>query len=178
MPRWGIPEFVITINITLFDPTTFIKKIMSRHDIHQLWLCLNFIMLQKARQYARSISKTWVAGFNRKWAFCACSYCYPISLCSNWKFDYANFSICRHSCFNQAFDRGEITEEERLLYLAYALYESESLPARFHGNEGWFGEGVLEELEKAANSPEVFCSMSPHIRSEFQRLLHPDTICN
>jgi hypothetical protein len=79
---------------------------------------------------------------------------------------------------NQAFDRGEISGEERLLYLAYAVFEYESLPARFHGNLEWFGEGVLEEIEQAANSPEVFCSMSPHIRSEFQRLLHPDTICN
>jgi hypothetical protein len=35
-----------------------------------------------------------------------------------------------------AFDRGEITEEERLLYLAYARYEQESLPPRFVSYEG------------------------------------------
>ena len=78
---------------------------------------------------------------------------------------------------NQAFDRGEITEEERLLYLAYAVFEYGSLPARFHGNLEWFGGGVLEEIERAANSPEVSCSMSSHIRSEFQRLFNPKTIC-
>lgn len=78
----------------------------------------------------------------------------------------------------QAYIRGEITSEERLLYLAYAIFEYESLPSRFQSNVGWHGTSILAELEEAANSPSVFCNMSPHIRSEFQRLLKPDTICN
>ncbi|MCX6049737.1 MAG: hypothetical protein NT075_31950, partial [Chloroflexi bacterium] len=36
----------------------------------------------------------------------------------------------------QAFERGEITAAEQALYLAYALYEPQSLPAPFHSNVG------------------------------------------
>lgn len=78
----------------------------------------------------------------------------------------------------QAYIKGEITSEERLLYLAYAIFEYESLPSRFRSNVGWHGTFILAELQEAANSPSVFCNMSPYIRSEFQRLLKPDTICN
>jgi len=76
----------------------------------------------------------------------------------------------------QAFDRMEITNEQRLLYLTYALYEYESLPSRFLSNVGWFGEMAQYELE-VLYDPSVFCSMSPHARSEFQRLLKLDTTC-
>jgi len=78
----------------------------------------------------------------------------------------------------KAHARGEITEEERLLYLAYAIYEYESLPSRFRGNAGWRGTSTVMELHKAANSPSGLCSMSPHIRSELQRLLKSDTTCD
>jgi hypothetical protein len=82
---------------------------------------------------------------------------------------------------NQAFDRGEITEEERLLYLAYALYEYKSLPPQYLSSVGWFGDAAVGELIKAVNSPAKFCSISPHIRSELLRLVKKtdvDTICN
>ena len=82
---------------------------------------------------------------------------------------------------DQAFARGEITEEERLLYLAYALYEPQSLPAQFRSNYGWFGEVAAEELDEAVGSPARLCSMNPHIRSELLRLVKKkmdDTVCN
>ena len=82
---------------------------------------------------------------------------------------------------NQAFDRGEITEEERLLYLAYALYEHESLPARFQSSFEWFGEVAAEELDEVVSSPAKLCSMSPHVRSELLRVIkktEDDTVCN
>ena len=78
----------------------------------------------------------------------------------------------------KAFVEDEISEEVRLLYLAYAIYEYESLPTRFRGNVGWRGTSTVEELNEAANSPSVLCSMSTDVRSEFQRLLRPDTICD
>lgn len=78
----------------------------------------------------------------------------------------------------RAYDKGQISEEERLLYLAYAIYEYESLPKRFRSNVGWRGTSTLEELYKAANSPSVLCSMSPQVRSEFQRLFEPKITCN
>lgn len=77
----------------------------------------------------------------------------------------------------QAFDRGEITDEQRLLYLAYAIYEYESLPTQFHSNVGWRGTSIIMDLHEAA-PPLRICSMSPSIRSEFQRLLKPNITCN
>ena len=82
---------------------------------------------------------------------------------------------------NQAFDRGEITEEERLLYLAYALYEYKSLPPQYLSSVGWFGDAVVGELIEAANSRATLCLMGPHIRSELLRLVKKpdvDTVCN
>lgn len=75
-----------------------------------------------------------------------------------------------------AFDSFQITNEQRLLYLAYALYEPESLPVRFQSRVGWFGEMAQYELE-VLYEPPVFCSMSPHARSKFQRLLRIDITC-
>jgi len=75
-----------------------------------------------------------------------------------------------------SFDRGEITNEQRLLYLAYALYEPGSLPLQFRSNYGWFGEMAQYELE-VLTDPSVFCSMSPYARSEFQRLHVSNITC-
>jgi hypothetical protein len=70
------------------------------------------------------------------------------------------------SLISQALNRGEINEEERLLYLAYALYEHESLPDRFQSSFEWFGEVAAEELDEVIRSPAKLCSMSPHVRNE------------
>ncbi len=59
--------------------------------------------------------------------------------------EVSNQGLSTPELIDQAFARGEITEEERLLYLAYALYGYESLPTRLLSNVGWFGESVLEE---------------------------------
>ncbi len=90
--------------------------------------------------------------------------------------DDANQELETPLLIAQAFARGEITNEQRLLYLAYALYEHESLPHRFVSYYGWFGEMAQYELE-VLNDPAVFCSMSSYARSEFQRLLKIDTTC-
>jgi hypothetical protein len=79
---------------------------------------------------------------------------------------------------DQSLARSEITEEERLLYLAYALYEHESLPIQFRSNYEWFGEEYVLEIREALTPPEVICSMSPHVRSEFIRLFDLGTLCN
>lgn len=78
---------------------------------------------------------------------------------------------------DRAYHAGRISEEERLLYFAYAIYEYESLPKRFRGHTPWEGTFILRDLYEAANSPSVLCSMSLYVRSEFQRLLKPDTVC-
>ena len=94
-----------------------------------------------------------------------------------YRIEASNQDLDTPSLIQLAYDRGQITEEQRLLYLAYALYEHESLPTRFLSNVGWFGEGAVEELQEALTPPEVICSMSPHVRSEFQRLFTLDTTC-
>lgn len=88
-----------------------------------------------------------------------------------------NQELSTPELIDQALAKGEITEEERLLYLAYAVYEYESLPARFRGNVGWRATFVVRELHEAVNTPSIFCSMNPHIQSEFQRLFNPETTC-
>ena len=77
----------------------------------------------------------------------------------------------------QAYAKGEITAEYRLLYLAYAVYEYESLPVQFRGDVGWRATSVVAELYEAVDTPSILCSMSPYVRSEFQRLLKPETTC-
>jgi len=80
------------------------------------------------------------------------------------------------SLIQMAYDRHQITNEQRLLYLAYALMEPESLPAPYRSRVGWFGEMAQYELDDL-NDPEVFCSMSPYARNEFQRLLKINMTC-
>ena len=47
----------------------------------------------------------------------------------------------------QALANGEITADEEALYLAYALYEPQSLPARFQSTVGWRGTRYVRELQ-------------------------------
>jgi hypothetical protein len=90
----------------------------------------------------------------------------------------SNQTLSTPTLIDQAFAAGDITEEKRLLYLTYAFFEYESLPIQFQSNVGWRGTYILGELEKAINDPAVFCSMSPDVRSEIQRLNDPNIICN
>lgn len=77
----------------------------------------------------------------------------------------------------QAFVRGEISAEQRLLYLAYAVFEHESLPPQFHSSTPWYGTAVVLELQQAAASPSA--AASSYVYSELERLLAPAaaTVC-
>jgi len=90
----------------------------------------------------------------------------------------SNQKLSTPQLIGQAYTKGEITADQRLLYLAYAIYEHESLPARFRSSVGWRATSTVEEIDEAIDAPSIFCSMSPEIQSEFQRLLKPDAICN
>ncbi len=46
----------------------------------------------------------------------------------------------------QAYAAGLISAEERILYLAYALYEYDSLPAEYQSNIGWYGTQYVQEV--------------------------------
>jgi hypothetical protein len=48
-----------------------------------------------------------------------------------------------------AFTQGEISAEERLRYLIYAIYAPEKLPARFLGGVRWDATAYVEEIDAA-----------------------------
>jgi hypothetical protein len=81
----------------------------------------------------------------------------------------------------QAFARGEITAEQRILYLAYALYDYKSLPSQYLSSVGWFGDyyvGEVQAARKAAASGKGL-SFSPTMETEFTRLLAQSaTVCD
>jgi hypothetical protein len=79
---------------------------------------------------------------------------------------------------DQALAQGEITAGQRLLYLAYAVYEYKSLPAPFRSNVGWRGTETVREIREAADDPSVMCSLEPDVQSELRRLLKGGATCN
>jgi len=70
-----------------------------------------------------------------------------------------------------AFARGEINEEERLLYLAYALGDSEKLPTQYIGKALWSGTMIGLELYETVKSKEEMCKLSPFAQSELRRVM-------
>ena len=82
------------------------------------------------------------------------------------------------SLIERAFDKGEITAEQKWLYLTYAVYEYKSVPARFQGKIPWEATLLLQDMGVAVRTPSVFCPISPHVQSELQRLLHVETVCD
>ena len=76
-----------------------------------------------------------------------------------------------------ALTRGEITADQRLLYLAYAIYEYDSLPEAYRSQKRWDGSLILRELKKSASTPAVVCNMDQEARVEFQRLLKVSVEC-
>ncbi len=77
----------------------------------------------------------------------------------------------------QALAQGEITVGQRLLYLAYAVYEYESLPAQFRSDVGWRGTATVQEIRQAVADPTLMCSLEPVAQSELRRLLKGGAIC-
>ena len=77
----------------------------------------------------------------------------------------------------QAFERGEITAAEQALYLAYALYEPESLPQQFHSNVGWYGTEYVVQVEAFMQS--VSASSLDAVQQELGRLSTlAETVCD
>ena len=75
----------------------------------------------------------------------------------------------------QAFANGEITAEQRLLYLAYAVYEYKSLPVPFQSNTPWRGTFIVKEINEAVASPQKICAFSATVQRELRRL-RPDAV--
>ena len=77
-----------------------------------------------------------------------------------------------------ALARGEINEEERLLYLAYALGDSEKLPTRYIGKAPWSGTMIGLELYETVKSKEELCRLSSFTQSELRRILLEGATCD
>lgn len=76
-----------------------------------------------------------------------------------------------------AWDAGEITNGERLVYLAYWLVEPSSLPAKFVGTRLVSGTSVAMELTEAVQDPDVMCQLSSCEQEELKRLLDHGVDC-
>lgn len=77
----------------------------------------------------------------------------------------------------QAFVNGEISADERALYLAYALYEPASLPAQFHNNVGWYGTQYVLEVQNFMQH--ISASSTDAIQQELNRLsMLAATVCD
>lgn len=76
-----------------------------------------------------------------------------------------------------AYAQGEISAGERALYLAYALYEYDSLPSVYQSQTPWRGTMIDRELNALLNAPQ-FCDMAPDVQSELERLLGEPTCKN
>ena len=78
----------------------------------------------------------------------------------------------------EAFLKGEVSFGERTLYLAYAVYEYESLPVRFRSNKPWFGSQEVLELREAyleIKDGQVL-HLSKTDANEFERVMAPTGI--
>ena len=68
----------------------------------------------------------------------------------------------------QAFGRGDITDAERALYLAYALYEPKSLPLQFQSRVGWYGTRYVREVQPYLQN--ISAAASSAVQQELSRL--------
>ena len=81
----------------------------------------------------------------------------------------------------QAFASGEITAEQRILYLTYALYDYKSLPSQYLSNVGWSGTSYVQEINafREAISSGKSPLVSPTIEAEFALLsVQSATVCD
>ena len=71
----------------------------------------------------------------------------------------------------RAAAEGRITLDQRLIYLAYAIYEPESLPRALHGTGGWSGTQVVRELREVQHGQGAILSAAAS--TELHRVLSP-----
>jgi hypothetical protein len=60
----------------------------------------------------------------------------------------ANTTHSTPQLIEAAFQQGQITADQRLLYLGYAVYEAHLLPPEFVGQKPWSGTHVVRELNQ------------------------------
>ncbi|MFN8483453.1 MAG: hypothetical protein U0768_10460 [Anaerolineae bacterium] len=81
----------------------------------------------------------------------------------------------------QAYSKDEITAEQRILYLAYAVYDISKLPAQYHGTAGWYGTAAVAEINTTLQNQGTSKAtpLSPTAMLELTRLTRPQgTLCD
>ncbi len=76
-----------------------------------------------------------------------------------------------------AFLTGKITDEQRILYLAYSIYDHEKLPLKYQGTKGWEGTSVVDELNDVIFSTEQFCTFSKDTQDKLRNLFPKAVQC-
>ncbi|OGG15511.1 hypothetical protein A3D77_06720 [Candidatus Gottesmanbacteria bacterium RIFCSPHIGHO2_02_FULL_39_11] len=64
---------------------------------------------------------------------------------------------------------GKITEEERILYLTYAVGDIEKLPSEYKSNAPWEGTSILIELNDIVSSDKPFCDFTQNTQNELRK---------
>ncbi len=77
-----------------------------------------------------------------------------------------------------AVDNGEITSEQRLVYLAYAIYNPSALPTQFQSDVGWYGTIYVKELYQVVTSEAKMCKLSVCAQRELRRLIDKAITCD
>lgn len=86
-------------------------------------------------------------------------------------------SLATPQLLAQAVARGDISAEERILYLAYALYEPASLPPQFRSQVGWYGTSYVTEVQ--AYTAQALAATSDAVHQELGRLSRlAATVCD
>ncbi|MCB0132089.1 MAG: hypothetical protein KDD78_14620, partial [Caldilineaceae bacterium] len=76
---------------------------------------------------------------------------------------------------DQALAAGQITADQRLLYLAYAVYRPDSLPVEYQSNVGWYGTHVVAELHQAWQESTLQSEVNASaVINEFNQMLPAD----
>ena len=82
----------------------------------------------------------------------------------------ADVALSTPDLIEAAYASGEISEGERTLYLAYAIYDPIALPAPYQSSAPWRGTMIVSDIKETVASQE-FCAFSQEIQEELRRLL-------
>lgn len=104
--------------------------------------------------------------------------CYPTPVNTHSTPTAHNQELSTPALLAQALDNGEITAEQRLLYLAYATGDYDKLPPQFRGNVPWRGTLTLLELGEVITSPSLMCSLSRCVQDELRRIFKSGVTCD
>ena len=91
--------------------------------------------------------------------------------------DSSKSKLSTPELIDAARTEGKISSGERILYLAYALYDYDSLPDEYKSDSPWRGTLIVREINQVISSPESMCALEPEVQKELRRLLPASAKC-